>query len=128
MARFLLDASAVLALMSGESGSERVAELLLRDEAAITTTNLAEVATKLVARGLRPAEAESACRSMALRTIALDDETAFDAAALWPVAQPLGLSLGDRICLATAARQGWVAVTADRAWSKLQGLKVELIR
>ncbi len=47
----------------------------------------------------------------------------------------LGLSLGDGLCLTTAARLGAVAVTADRRWQQLDGtviqkktIRVELIR
>jgi PIN domain nuclease of toxin-antitoxin system len=47
----------------------------------------------------------------------------------------LGLSLGDCVCLTTAAWLGAVAVTADRRWKELEGtvvndetIRVELIR
>ena len=47
----------------------------------------------------------------------------------------LGLSLGDCVCLSTAAWLGAVAVTADRRWKELDGtvvndekIRVELIR
>jgi PIN domain nuclease of toxin-antitoxin system len=47
----------------------------------------------------------------------------------------LGLSLGDCVCLTTAAMSGAIAVTADRVWSKVNGqrlggkiLQVEVIR
>jgi PIN domain nuclease of toxin-antitoxin system len=40
-----------------------------------------------------------------------------------------GLSLGDRACLALAAREKLPAVTADRAWTKLNiGIDIKLIR
>lgn len=128
MPGFLLDASALLALMGGEPGAERVAEAILQGETAIATANLAEVALKLVARGMQAQAAETVCRSMALKTIDLDAETAFAAAALWPATRELGLSLGDRICLATAARNRLTALTADQAWARVQGITVEVIR
>jgi ribonuclease VapC len=58
----------------------------------------------------------------------VDPAIAFAAAALMPLAQPLGLSLGDRICLATAGILGLPAVTSDRAWAGLAGIAVEVIR
>jgi len=126
--RHVLDASALLAFLSGEPGAERVRELLLAGEAGISAANLSEVAAKLIARGLASGEAELHCRSMGLEILEVDAELAFAAAALWPSTQPRGLSLGDRLCLATAARRGATAVTADRAWGQLAGLAVEVIR
>jgi PIN domain nuclease of toxin-antitoxin system len=41
----------------------------------------------------------------------------------------VGLSLGDRACLALALRRGAVALTADRAWERAgSGAGVEVIR
>jgi ribonuclease VapC len=41
----------------------------------------------------------------------------------------LGLSIGDRSCLALAAEHDLPAVTADRAWSALDaGIEVVVIR
>lgn len=36
-----------------------------------------------------------------------------------PAARPLGLSLGDRACLALAEHSGATAMTTDRAWGAL---------
>jgi PIN domain nuclease of toxin-antitoxin system len=55
--------------------------------------------------------------------------------ALMGTRRDLGLSLGDCVCLTTAAWLGAVAVTADRRWKELEGtvvnggtIRVELIR
>src|ERR1035438_9239924 len=55
--------------------------------------------------------------------------------ALLGTRRDLGLSLGDCVCLTTAAWLGAVAVTADRQWKQLDGtvvndetIRVELIR
>ena len=41
----------------------------------------------------------------------------------------LGLSLGDRACLALALDSGSIALTGDRAWAALTlGIEVELVR
>ena len=128
MATHILDASAVLALMAGEPGSARVQDLLRADTAAISAVNLSEVAAKLISRGAGPAQAELACRSLGLEMVAAGPEIAFRAAAMTAATQPLGLSLGDRICLATAEFLGIPAVTADRAWASIPGAAVEVIR
>jgi len=93
----------------------------------ISTVNLSEVATRLGSRGAAAADAEFQCRSLGLDLIEVDAETAFRAA-LFPATQPSGLSLGDRICLATALKFAVPAVTADKAWAGIQGMLVEVIR
>jgi PIN domain nuclease of toxin-antitoxin system len=58
-----------------------------------------------------------------------DEEQAFQAGLLYPQVQPFGLSLGDRACLALARQVAGTAVTADRAWEKLDlGVGIQLIR
>jgi len=48
---------------------------------------------------------------------------------LRPVTRALGLSLGDRCCLALAQEhRGAQVVTADRLWKDLKGFKIVLIR
>ena len=50
-------------------------------------------------------------------------------ASLVPATQPLGLSLGDRACIALALSRNLKAVTADRIWSKLNvDVTIEIIR
>jgi PIN domain nuclease of toxin-antitoxin system len=41
---------------------------------------------------------------------------------LRPLTRALGLSLGDRACLALAANLGATALTTDSAWMQLQGI------
>jgi ribonuclease VapC len=128
MRRYLLDASAILAFMSNETGAERVWAVIQAGEAGVTAINISEVAAKLVSRGMPSVDAEFQCRSMGLDIIEVDAKMAFAAAALVSFTQPLGLSLGDRICLATAAQDSSIAMTADKAWAKVPGVNVEVIR
>jgi len=129
---YILDASALLTILLGEPGQERVLEIL--DRSFIHSVNVAEVTARLIRSGVPPKTAESA-----VEELQLEAEAAFvDAAAcgeLLGTRRDLGLSLGDCVCLATAARSGAIAVTADRAWSKVSGaklrgkpLRVEVIR
>ena len=62
--------------------------------------------------------------------IPFDRAQAQTAASLRPPTKALGLSLGDRACLALAIERQAVALTADRVWQtlKIEGLSVELLR
>jgi PIN domain nuclease of toxin-antitoxin system len=122
-----LDASALLAFLFAEPGHEQVAEQL--DAACLSTVNLAEVASRFARDGHDPREV---CRRIAASTVEIVPFLAADAAisaALVPVTQKRGLSLGDRACLALAMTRGIPALTADRAWATLQlPVPVQLIR
>ena len=129
MSGYVLDASALLAFLGKETGWQRVQELLLSGEAVVSAVNLSEVAAKLVDRGMASSAAEANCRSLGVEIIDVGADLGFLAASMMPSTKPLGLSLGDRLCLATAVQRGAVAVTADKDWLKLQGgPKVESIR
>ena len=63
--------------------------------------------------------------------VPVDDDLALRAALIEPVTRALGLGLGDRLCLALAARLGVPAVTADRPWAgpaARAGVALDLIR
>ncbi|WP_424950335.1 type II toxin-antitoxin system VapC family toxin [Deinococcus sp.] len=129
----VLDASAVLAWFFDEPGADRVDQALIRG-AVIHTVNWAEVLSKLAERGLDPEEAEQDLgeRGVLGQTLTVDVGHPGDArrvAALRPLTQGTGLSLGDRYCLALGLRLGWPVLTADRVWGALDvGVTVELIR
>jgi hypothetical protein len=50
-----------------------------------------------------------------------DAATSLRSASLRPATRLLGLSLGDRCCLALAQERGATVITADRAWAGLGG-------
>ena len=123
----VIDASAVLALLDDEPGSERVAQAL--GGAAISAVNLAEVLGRLRRHGLGADAAAMAVDSLALEVVAFDRDLAAEAAEIEALAVRHGLSLGDRACLATARRLRRPAITADRAWLRLGiGVRVVSIR
>ena len=128
----LLDASALLALIQNEPGADTVRDAV-RDGASISAVNLAEVAARLCHRGWPAEVAAAALRKLGIGFLPFDSEIALQSGALRPATAPLGLGLGDRACLATAASQGIPALTADRVWSGLRipgvpGVEVRLIR
>ena len=115
MSEPVLDASALLAVMLEERGSEKVRELL--PGAIIGAVNLAEVVAKLQERGVPDEEIDRAIARLDLPVIPFDMAQAMVAGKLR--ARTLGLSLGDRACLALAVVRGTPAVTMDRGWSAL---------
>ena len=103
---------------------------VLLTEARMSTVNFAEVVTKYVLRGAA-AQGERLRDELPVAFIPVDEDLALQAALMAAVTQPLGLSLGDRICLALARRTGLPALTADRSWLRVAaplGVTVEAIR
>ena len=122
-----LDASALLALLYGERGQERVATVA--DEACISAVNLSEVLGRFARDGHDPVAVLEQIETTALEIVPFGTEQAPLTAALVPATLPHGLSLGDRACLALAAARGIPALTADRTWARLDvGVDVRLIR
>jgi PIN domain nuclease of toxin-antitoxin system len=125
-----LDASAVLALLNDEDGSEVVAAAIA-DGAAISVVNLAEVLSKVAERGGDPAAAVSELRRAegSKRALTIEPLTAADCIALArlrPITKRQGLSLADRACLALSERLGVPALTTDEAWEDVPDLDVEV--
>jgi ribonuclease VapC len=125
----IVDASALLAYLRDEPGADVVADAVATG-AVISTVSLGEVLSRVVDRG---ADAARVAREMTDRglldgAIAVEPFTTADAievARLRPLTRDLGLSLGDRACLALARRLDAPVLTADSAWSRLD-LPLEL--
>lgn len=123
----VIDSSALLCLLNGEAGAERVAAAL--PWAMIGAVNLAEVVTKLREKGLSAEEADEVLGGLHLEVHPLTAVQAAAAGHLRPVTRTLGLSLGDRACLALAAELGAAALTTDREWARTDvGVVVKVIR
>jgi ribonuclease VapC len=115
----VLDASALLAMLNQEEGSDQVAELVASG-AMISAVNLAEVAAKLSLLGMPEGLIRESLDPLGLEVVPFDVELAYRTALLIRPTRAAGLSLGDRACLALAAQVGLPAVTADRAWRQLE--------
>jgi len=114
--KIVLDASALLCLLNDEPGADRVAEVLTRS--LIGAANLAEVVSKLRERGLSLIEVREALGGLHLDVRPLSTVQAMMIGDLRPATRPLGLSLGDRACLALAIELGAEIYTTDVALTK----------
>jgi PIN domain nuclease of toxin-antitoxin system len=116
--KIVLDASALLCLLNDEPGADRVADVLTRS--LIGATNLAEVVSKLRERGLSLDEVREALGGLHLDVRPLTPAQAMLIGDLRPATRPLGLSLGDRACLALAIEQKAEIYTTDAALTKAE--------
>jgi ribonuclease VapC len=104
VSRAVLDASALLAVLLQERGSEKVEPHLT--SAAISAVNLSEVVAIGLERGLMLESVQSLLTRLSLEVISFDAEQAYVAASLRPATRKLGRSLGYRACLDTAKPPG----------------------
>ena len=124
----VFDASAVLAAIFDEPGGDRVTELWAEGENLLCSVNYAEVIAKLAERSMTDAEVRMVMEGVPLELAQFDQETAHAAGLLRRSTKALGLSLGDRACLALAQIRTAQAVTADRVWKRQKGFDVLVIR
>ena len=95
--------------------------------AIIGAVNLSEVMAKLVDRGMAEPHARAALGALGLEVAPFDTELALRAGALRPLTKPLGLSLGDRACLALGIHLALPDMTAERSWQDLS-LPISILR
>jgi PIN domain nuclease of toxin-antitoxin system len=114
----VLDASALIVLISKEIGWEKVAVLL--PYAIMSSVNIAEVAKYLIEhKGLSKDLVKILIEKLLAVVVAFDSEQAYISAELILKTKPFGLSLGDRACLSLALNNGYTVYTADKAWNNL---------
>jgi ribonuclease VapC len=126
--RTVLDASAILAVINAEPGAEKLTPDLLAG-AVGSAVNLAEVQTKLVSRGWTSDQAWEDATSPLREVLPFDEEQARMAGDLLIQTRHLGLSLGDRACLALGIALKAPVYTAEKAWKKVKvGVRIHVIR
>ncbi len=113
--KYVLDASALLAVMLGEAGGEAVHAVLA--QAHIGAVNLSEVVAKLQERGVPDEVIDLSLADLDVSVVPFDRSQAVRAGKLRTTTRSAGLSLGDRACLATDAELGAIAITTDQAWA-----------
>ena len=104
MTSVVLDTSALLAYVKGESGADDVAAVI--GDAVISAVNYAEAVTKLVEKGMSLPLVRTTIGIAGLDVVDFDRNLAEIAGAMFATTKPFGLSLGDRACLALAGREG----------------------
>lgn len=113
----VLDASALLALMRNEPGAELVAACVSR--AMICAVNQAEVQSTLIAAGLDEQTSWSLQAQLECKSVPFDSHLAQLAGGLVGTTRSLGLSLGERACLALALDRKATAYTTNSKWKDL---------
>jgi ribonuclease VapC len=107
--KVVLDASALLALLNAEPGSEEVEGAI--PGAAISAVNLSEVVAKLVENGMPEKAVRSILGDIELEIHPFDLETAYRAGSFRNQKRHLELSFGDRACLAFGSQLGVSVLT-----------------
>lgn len=126
-AGFVLDASALLAAIFDEPGGSRVTQVA--GQSILSAVNLSEVVARLQDKGYTDALANETLDGLDLTAIPFDEGLAIAAGRLRAPTRHLGLSFGDRACLALGKHLGATVLTADRAWADLDlGVTIEVIR
>lgn len=125
--KWVLDASAVLAVLQAERGQEEVLPHLRGG--VISAVNYAEILKKSAEHG---SPVERTCQVLdpfTLLVVPFDREQALVSASFWPAARQHGLSFADRACLALAQTRAAGILTADTPMSQAQvGIVVKHIR
>ncbi len=119
----VLDASALLAYLFGETGHDLVLPEI--PGGCISAVNLSEVLGRFVKDGHDPVLVSKRIRESGLEVVPFDADDAALAANLRRHTDRVGLSLGDRACISLAMARGIPALTADRIWADL-GLPVTI--
>lgn len=97
--------------------------------AYVSAVNLSEVVAKLIDHGISEADTLAILGSLELAIVPFDQGAAQVAGFLRAATRGLGLSLGDRACLALGLLEKRAVLTADKAWTGIiEGLEIVQIR
>lgn len=114
-------------MLLSEPGAEKIAPRF--PGAILGAANLSEVLAKVAERGLKPADYLLELEGFGIEMAPVTTPQAVDAGALRPLTSHLGLSLGDRLCLALARERRLPVLTTERRWLEYDfGIPVEYAR
>ncbi len=127
MSAIVFDSSVVIAILKQEPGFS-TAESSISD-ALISTVNMSEVATYLARNSVPKDTIQEVLASFPIQVVPFEESLAIQTGCLYSSCKHLGLSLGDRACLALALSRKMPVLTADRVWSKLDlGISIQVLR
>lgn len=126
--QYLLDASALLALMKDEPGANIVEEHMA--DSFICSVNLSEVITVLSDQGYYYDDIIKINNRMCPHVIDYTEKHAYISGLIRKDTKKFGLSLGDRACLAVTIDAHLIALTSDKIWKNIdiKNLKIKCIR
>ena len=122
----VLDSSAVLALIMWESGSIVVKEII--NHSIVSTVNVAEIVAEMnIKLGANPSDAMDAICSLVGEIVPFDLKQATLAGSLKKTTKSLGLSLGDRACIALGVIYNAKIYSADKIWDKIKEPNCQIV-
>lgn len=128
MSDIVLDASAILAFINAEPGAEKLTTELL-SSAVVSAVNAAEVQSKLVRDGVDPSDAWELATGITREVAPFTASQARIAGELILQTGALGLSLGDRACMALGTAKGAPVYTTDRSWKSMKlSVQIHVLR
>ena len=116
----LLDTSAMIALLKKEPGYEILEEVIARS--AMSAVNLSELVAVLSRNHIKEDEIDEIINDIVPEVIPFSEEIATQTGKLIKHTRDLGLSLGDRACIASGIFHNMTIYTTDKAWIKLKKL------
>jgi ribonuclease VapC len=126
---FILDASALMAMLREEPGAKKVADAIA--DARMSVFNYAEVVSYFIHAGMDQDDIDAMLDPLPIELVPADRDLARLAGHLRGPTSDAGLSLGDRFCLALAKQSGLPAWTADKEWKRIAeaaGVEVVTVR
>lgn len=117
MPKYVLDATALLALINNDPGSEEIERCL--HDSTMSAINVAECAAVLTEFGIPSKDIEKLLKDLIPEITPFDETQAFEAARLRSLPQAGGLSFGDRACLALGKKKKLPIITADKVLASL---------
>lgn len=127
LTEYVLDASALLALINDEPGAEEVRPLM--SASIISAVNFCETVHKLRRRGLPVDTVRATLTPLVRQPVTFDEPMAYVAASIHERTRGQGISLADCACLALALSRNVPAVTAEKVWDACDvGVKIIRIR
>ncbi len=123
----VVDSSVLIGIIRRERGHEKLAEVVRGG--TISAVNYSDVITHMTDLDIDPTDWRAGLESFQMIVAPFDLEQCEAAGILRRETRHIGLSLGDRACLALARTLGTAVLTADRDWAKLDiGIDIRLVR